>query len=64
MPKLLAKPRFCMAIPTAVRLQIRQRASFLCEFYFIPVSKYGIIILSGVTMDVELLVLRKWEEQL
>ena len=32
MPKLLAKPRFYMAIPTAVRLLIRQRASFLCEY--------------------------------
>jgi HNH endonuclease len=32
MPKLLAKPRFCMAIPTAIKLQIRQRASFLCEY--------------------------------
>ncbi|MCL1493487.1 MAG: HNH endonuclease [Pseudanabaena sp. Salubria-1] len=32
MPKLLANPRFYMAIPTAVRLQIRQRASFSCEY--------------------------------
>jgi hypothetical protein len=32
MPKLLAKPRFCMAISTAVKLQIRQRASFFCEY--------------------------------
>ncbi len=32
MPKLLANPKFCMAIPTAIKLQIRQKASFLCEY--------------------------------
>ena len=32
MPKSLANPRFSMAIPTAVKLQIRQRANFLCEY--------------------------------
>jgi len=32
MSKLLANPKFSMAIPTAVKLQIRQRVNFLCEY--------------------------------